>query len=88
MQGALILQKTLPRIFAATTAANIHRRVFAVDRGHTVAAAGDFNLMGLFLLIIFYVLIIFRLVVFIVVVLFSTAKVSIFSDPIQLMPVK
>ena len=87
MQGALILQKTLPRIFAATTAAIIHRRVFAVDRGHTVAAAGDFNLMGLFLLIIFYVLIIFRLVVFIV-VLFSTAKVSIFSDPIQLMPVK
>ena len=87
MQGALILQKTLPRIFAATTAANIHRRVFAVDRGHTVAAAGDFNLMGLFLLIIFYVLMIFRLVVFIV-VLFSTAKVSIFSDPIQLMPVK
>ena len=86
MQGALILQKTLPRIFAATTAA-IHRRVFAVDRGHTVAAAGDFNLMGLFLLIIFYVLMIFRLVVFIV-VLFSTAKVSIFSDPIQLMPVK
>ena len=87
MQGALILQKTLPRIFAATTAAIIHRRVFAVDRGHTVAAAGDFNLMGLFLLIIFYVLMIFRLVVFIV-VLFSTAKVSIFSDPIQLMPVK
>ena len=87
MQGALILQKTLPRIFAATTAANIHRRVFAVDRRHTVAAAGDFNLMGLFLLIIFYVLMIFRLVVFIV-VLFSTAKVSIFSDPIQLMPVK
>ena len=61
--------------------------MFAVDRGHTVAAAGDFNLMGLFLLIIFYVLMIFRLVVFIV-VLFSTAKVSIFSDPIQLMPVK